>query len=64
MLSPSVAETEGETSSLKEIAMDKIEPKKRKLGRTIRNQEPKIGRNQPCRCGSGKKYKVCCHVST
>lgn len=22
--------------------------------------EPKIGRNQPCPCGSGKKYKHCC----
>ena len=21
---------------------------------------PKIGRNDPCRCGSGKKYKRCC----
>ena len=21
---------------------------------------PKIGRNQPCPCGSGKKYKRCC----
>lgn len=22
--------------------------------------EPKVGRNQPCPCGSGKKYKKCC----
>ena len=22
--------------------------------------DPKIGRNQPCPCGSGKKYKKCC----
>jgi len=22
--------------------------------------EPKIGRNEPCPCGSGKKYKSCC----
>ncbi len=22
--------------------------------------EPRIGRNDPCRCGSGKKYKKCC----
>ncbi|HOR54427.1 MAG TPA: SEC-C metal-binding domain-containing protein, partial [Synergistales bacterium] len=21
---------------------------------------PKVGRNQPCPCGSGKKYKHCC----
>jgi hypothetical protein len=23
-------------------------------------REPKIGRNDPCPCGSGKKYKKCC----
>ncbi len=26
---------------------------------TIRRSEPKIGRNDPCFCGSGKKYKHC-----
>jgi preprotein translocase subunit SecA len=26
----------------------------------IRNRESKVGRNDPCPCGSGKKYKVCC----
>jgi uncharacterized protein len=25
--------------------------------------EPKIGRNEPCPCGSGKKYKKCCGAS-
>jgi preprotein translocase subunit SecA len=25
-----------------------------------RRPEPKIGRNEPCPCGSGKKYKQCC----
>ncbi len=27
---------------------------------TIRRHEPKIGRNDPCSCGSGKKFKKCC----
>jgi SEC-C motif-containing protein len=27
---------------------------------TVRNAEPKVGRNDPCPCGSGKKYKKCC----
>lgn len=27
---------------------------------TIRNVAPKVGRNDPCPCGSGKKYKKCC----
>ncbi|MBP3802173.1 MAG: preprotein translocase subunit SecA [Clostridia bacterium] len=31
-----------------------------KVDRTIRNDEPKVGRNDPCPCGSGKKYKNCC----
>jgi uncharacterized protein YecA (UPF0149 family) len=26
----------------------------------IRNRGTKVGRNDPCPCGSGKKYKVCC----
>jgi hypothetical protein len=26
----------------------------------IREYSPKIGRNDPCPCGSGKKYKKCC----
>ena len=27
---------------------------------TIRREKPKIGRNEPCPCGSGKKHKKCC----
>ena len=30
------------------------------VDRTVRNEEPKVGRNDPCPCGSGKKYKNCC----
>lgn len=26
---------------------------------TVRREEPKVGRNDPCHCGSGKKYKKC-----
>ncbi len=26
----------------------------------IRNREQRVGRNDPCPCGSGKKYKQCC----
>ena len=26
---------------------------------TVRREEPKVGRNEPCPCGSGKKYKKC-----
>jgi uncharacterized protein len=27
---------------------------------TFRRSEPKVGRNAPCPCGSGKKFKNCC----
>ncbi len=27
---------------------------------TVRREQPKVGRNDPCPCGSGKKYKKCC----
>jgi len=27
---------------------------------TVRRKQPKVGRNDPCPCGSGKKYKKCC----
>jgi uncharacterized protein YecA (UPF0149 family) len=26
----------------------------------IKLEQPKVGRNDPCPCGSGKKYKKCC----
>ena len=29
------------------------------VDRTVRNEGPKVGRNDPCPCGSGKKYKNC-----
>ncbi|MCD6342610.1 MAG: SEC-C domain-containing protein, partial [Spirochaetaceae bacterium] len=35
----------------KEASPDKIQ---------IKRTAPKIGRNDPCPCGSGKKYKNCC----
>jgi SEC-C motif domain protein len=30
----------------------------------MQRTEPKIGRNDPCICGSGKKYKKCCAHAT
>ena len=37
--------------------------KEQKQSQTVRNEGPKIGRNDPCPCGSGKKYKKCCGKS-
>ena len=33
-------------------------------GQTVRRETPKVGRNDPCPCGSGKKYKKCCGAAT
>ena len=32
----------------------------RKLNPPLRHEVRKIGRNEPCTCGSGKKFKKCC----
>jgi preprotein translocase subunit SecA len=31
---------------------------------TVRRAQPKVGRNDPCPCGSGKKYKRCCGATS
>jgi uncharacterized protein len=31
---------------------------------TFRRDAPKVGRNEPCPCGSGKKFKHCCAKAT
>ena len=35
------------------------EATKRKLPAVAENALPRVGRNDPCPCGSGKKYKLC-----
>jgi curved DNA-binding protein CbpA len=38
-----------------------LEPEdKDTVQQTVRRDQPKVGRNDPCPCGSGKKYKRCC----
>jgi len=32
--------------------------------KTITRAHPKVGRNDPCPCGSGKKFKKCCGLAT
>jgi preprotein translocase subunit SecA len=51
-----VAEKQEERTDLVENRGDD-EPKKKK---PIKRTEKKVGRNEPCPCGSGKKYKNCC----
>ena len=37
-----------------------VAPTKSAPQQPIVNKEPQVGRNDPCPCGSGKKYKNCC----
>ena len=39
---------------------DKTKKEKIEVQKTVVNTEKEIGRNDPCPCGSGKKYKNCC----
>ena len=35
-------------------------PEREHKQETFRREQPKVGRNDPCPCGSGKKFKHCC----
>ncbi len=39
------------------------DPDERHPTTTIRNSGPQVGRNDPCPCGSGRKFKKCCGKS-
>ncbi len=38
-------------------------PAERRKPSTVKREQPKVGRNDPCPCGSGKKYKKCCGLN-
>jgi preprotein translocase subunit SecA len=41
------------------LASGAAEPAPRETPQTFTREQPKVGRNEPCPCGSGKKYKQC-----
>ena len=41
-------------------SLDNGEQIKSEVNKTVVYEGPKVGRNDPCPCGSGKKYKNCC----
>ncbi len=43
-----------------EPATQELQPSVLPPGVTLRREMPKVGRNDPCPCGSGKKFKQCC----
>ena len=52
------------SASLENTAIENLDsntPKKSEhINRTVVNTGAQVGRNEPCPCGSGKKYKQCC----
>ncbi len=48
-----------QSASIENIGGDKAAPKKP----VVKKAAEKVGRNDPCPCGSGKKYKKCCGAS-
>ena len=41
-------------------AVENMRSRRPKIELPIRRELPKVGRNEPCPCGSGKKFKNCC----
>ena len=52
--------TTARSSVPQEKAATEQQPQEETIQVSFRRQTPKIGRNDPCPCGSGKKYKNCC----
>ena len=50
----------GKELTPEEKAKEAEKKKKLQVQKTVYNNKPKAGRNDPCPCGSGKKYKNCC----
>lgn len=62
IIQPKLFETLEKTSlpyAMKNYKRMGIEPTRIQMSR----KPPKIGRNEPCGCGSGIKFKNCCYIS-
>ncbi len=53
------AELQFNHADVNEDAQQNHEPSAENAVQTMRREGPKVGRNEPCPCGSGKKYKHC-----
>ena len=49
-----------EASAMEPAAGESGEAEEPVQPQTFTREQPKVGRNEPCPCGSGKKYKQCC----
>jgi preprotein translocase subunit SecA len=57
---PRVRESHDSFSALERRQAAEARPDAREPVATVVRSERKVGRNEPCPCGSGKKYKQCC----
>ena len=51
---------EGAFISTSPIVHFASQPPQMPAGNTVKKKVPRVGRNDPCRCGSGEKHKKCC----
>lgn len=51
------------TGGMSSTQVEGFQPRKPVSIAPIVREAPKVGRNDPCPCGSGKKYKKCCGVN-
>lgn len=57
---PAQSPTQLEDEQIKDLeAADRAGGEPEQKAEPIRNQDKRVGRNEPCPCGSGKKYKAC-----
>ena len=54
------AESSLKTVSAGSLPAERKVPERASKQETVRREAPKVGRNESCPCGSGKKYKNCC----
>ena len=48
------------TAAVPTIAIEETEDEKKEKPNEIYSDSKKVGRNEKCPCGSGKKFKHCC----
>ena len=61
-LRPQVADLAASRAQQEQVANTPVGQPSRPT--TVRRTQPKVGRNDPCPCGSGKKYKRCCGATS
>ena len=54
----------GGKGGVRNLPKDTPIPPRQTKPETYKREQPKVGRNDPCPCGSGKKYKNCCGRQT